>query len=279
MSIEQQLANHMRQGNYNEYVAARYPEIGDGEDHIFKDEDFSDTDLRQFPLSFTIFDHCTLDGVKLSGFPITVRDSSAIGLNLIGASAIIDAYNSDLRGLRYNEHTILARPENGDAGCSHFYACQFDPETKEYFIKQGVVFRDWWLTYSRKKSVFHATLSRYFNTLPAASILPLDFKVRAPYDYHLYLCSFRCQEYVIVETDHLSGLPGIAKDAEEAFSVTSKGWCILIERQQEAGRELLPPDANDYDPDGTSDENYKNHLYATFQEYGMHYAVLAVRLK
>lgn len=142
MNIERQLADYMRQGDYERYVAARYPEIGDGEELAFTGEDFSGADLLQFPLGFTIFDHCILDGAKLTGLPITIRDSSAKGLNLIGASAIIDAYNSDFRGLLYDEHTVLARPENGDGGRSHFDGCQFNPDAKEHFVRQGVVFRD-----------------------------------------------------------------------------------------------------------------------------------------
>jgi len=142
MNIEQRLAGYVRQGDYDGYVAARYPEIGDGEDLTFEGEDFSGVDLRQFPLDFTTFDHCVLDGAKLTGLPIAIRDSSAKGLNLIDASAIIDAYNSDFRGFQYDERTLLARPENGDRGCSHFYGCQFDPETRKHFAEQGVIFVD-----------------------------------------------------------------------------------------------------------------------------------------
>lgn len=142
MTIEQQLADHIRQGDYNGYLATRYPEIGDGEDIIFKNEDFSGVDLWPFPLNFNIFDHCILDGARMTGLPVFIRDSSARGLNLIGSNAIIEAHNSDFRGLCYDESTSLARPGNGDSGCSQFYDCQFDAETREHFMKQGVIFRD-----------------------------------------------------------------------------------------------------------------------------------------
>jgi len=142
MTIEQQLANHIREGDYNGYLAARYPEIGDGEDILFEGQDFSGVDLRRFPLGFNTFDHCILDGARMAGLPIFIRNSSAKGLNLVGSNAIIEAHDSDFRGLRYDESTSLARPGNGDAGCSQFYGCQFDPETREHFAKRGVIFKD-----------------------------------------------------------------------------------------------------------------------------------------
>jgi hypothetical protein len=125
--------------------------------------------------------------------------------------------------------------------------------------------------------MFQSILRYYFDTIPAASILPLDFKVLAPYDYHLYLCEFRGRQYVIIETDYLSGLPGIVKDAEKAFPVVAKGWRVLNEHRKEAGRDFLPADADDYDPDGTSDESHKNYLYTILEAHGMRYAVLAVK--
>lgn len=142
MTIEQRLADHIRQGDYNGYLATRYPEIGDGEDILFKGEDFSDTDMRPFPLDFNIFDHCILDGARMTGLPIFIRNSSAKGLNLVGSDAIIEAHNSDFRGMYYDESTSLARPWDGVGGCSHFYGCQFDPETREHFAKRGVIFKD-----------------------------------------------------------------------------------------------------------------------------------------
>lgn len=128
-----------------------------------------------------------------------------------------------------------------------------------------------------KEIMFQSILAYYFSTIPAASILPLDFEVLSPYDYHLYLCEFQGRQYVVVETDHLSGLPGIAKDVEKAFPVAAEGWHVLNQHRKETGRDFLPADADDYDPDGTNYENHKNYLYTIHEAHGMHYGVLAVK--
>ncbi|MCE7009554.1 hypothetical protein LWC34_43115 [Kibdelosporangium philippinense] len=85
----------------------------------------------------------------------------------------------------------------------------------------------------------------------------------------LYLCDIQGQQYVIAETDYLSGLPGIAADARATFSVDTLGWLILNKQQDKSGQRLLSPEADEMD-----DDNYNSVVLELF---GMRYAVLAAR--
>lgn len=117
--------------------------------------------------------------------------------------------------------------------------------------------------------MFYSILEHYLPNLGTAAIKPLGFKVLAPYDYHLYLCHAKGQQYVIVETDYLSGLAGIAADAQVAFSVEALGWLVLNEQQSVSGQRLLSPKTDDMDDD--------NYAFVVLEDFGMRYAVLAVQ--
>ena len=136
--LEKKLAESIRQGNYDEYLAARYPAIPDYEELVFTGEDFSDTDFSRFPLSMNVFRGCVLDRAQLSpGQPIYIEGCSAVGLNVKGISAVIFAKNSDFTGLVYDVDTVLARAENGEAGRSRFEGCALDEKTARHFAGQG----------------------------------------------------------------------------------------------------------------------------------------------
>lgn len=140
MSLEKRLAQYIRSGDFDGYAHARYPAIGEGEELVFRGEDFTGIDFSPFVLGFMVFRDCVLDGAIVQGQPITIIDSSAKDLNISNRSAVIIAFGSDFRGLKHNEHTLLANREYGEAGTSHFYCCQFDQLTRRHFVKQGVVF-------------------------------------------------------------------------------------------------------------------------------------------
>ena len=140
MQLIKQLAQHIRNGDVDRYAQTRYPAIGDGEELVFRGEDFSGVDFSPFVLGFMTFKNCVLDGAIIQGQPIIIIDSSAKNLDIISRSAVIIAFGSDFRGLRYNEYTLLAKKEHGEAGSSHFYNCQFDKPTRRHFINQGVIF-------------------------------------------------------------------------------------------------------------------------------------------
>jgi hypothetical protein len=140
MSLEKQLAQYIKTDDLDGYAHARYPAIGEGEELVFRGEDFTGVDFSPFVLGFMVFKDCLLDGAIMQGQPITIIDSSAKNLDIRGRSAVIVAFGSDFRGLKYNEHTLLAKRENGEVGSSHFYSCQFDKLTRRHFVNQGVVF-------------------------------------------------------------------------------------------------------------------------------------------
>lgn len=120
-------------------------------------------------------------------------------------------------------------------------------------------------------------LEHYASSSKSPRLTPVAIDVIS-LDYFLHLYAGE-QWYVVVEVDYLSGMPGIAKDIEHSFPVKVTGWCVLKEFQGEAGTDLLPADADDYDPDGTNDANYNNRRWAVYSEFGMKYALLRVEPK
>lgn len=142
MIIEKELAKYIRQGNVNGYASARYPTFPDGDELIFVNEDFSNVDFLPFSIGFMVFKNCDLTGAQLRGQPVTIVDSHATHLDMRGLGAIIEAKNSDFRGMKFDDNTVLAKKENGSAGCSEFINCLFDPQTEAHFAKQGVRFKN-----------------------------------------------------------------------------------------------------------------------------------------
>lgn len=120
-------------------------------------------------------------------------------------------------------------------------------------------------------------LSKYYNLqIKSANCEPFDAAIVMP-DYYLYLYRSGDKGYVIVETDYLSGMPGIARDAERMFGIEVVGWCTRKERHPVGdGVKLLPPDSDDYDPDGTNDMNHNNYLDAVYSIPGWCYAIMQV---
>jgi hypothetical protein len=107
-------------------------------------EDFSGVNFEAFSLGYAIFKECKLDGASgLHGFPLAIEACSAAGLDLRGVHSVIEARDCDFTGLRYDDATALANPENGEAGLSVFTNCKFDASAKEHFESQGVVFREY----------------------------------------------------------------------------------------------------------------------------------------
>lgn len=138
-SLSSRIAEAIRQNDYEAYQNIRYPHIPDGEEVVFDSQDFSGVDFAKFGLGFFVLEGCNLDRAKaLRGQPITIKDCSARGLDLSGVSAVINAIDSDFTGMKFDEATVLARPENGRAGCSEFVDCRLDSATREYFERQGV---------------------------------------------------------------------------------------------------------------------------------------------
>lgn len=141
--IEKKLAEYIRHNDYAGYQSSRFPEIADYEELIFKNENFADVDWSNFPSSMNVFDNCNLDGLILSpGQPIRIENSSAREMNINGITAIIHAKNSDFTGLKYDNNTVLANSSDPSNIPSTFEHCVFDDEAKNYFQKQGVVFKD-----------------------------------------------------------------------------------------------------------------------------------------
>lgn len=130
-----EIAAAIRSNDYAGYQRARYPAVTDGDEVVFHDEDFSDVDFAKFNMGFMIFINCNLDGAKhLSGQPIVLEKCSARGIDLRDTSTIINAKQSDLTGMLYDDQTVLAN----DTISSTLTDCQLDEQATSFLRERGV---------------------------------------------------------------------------------------------------------------------------------------------
>ena len=130
-----EMATAIRNNDYVGYQRARYPAVTDGDEVVFHDEDFSDVDFAGFNMGFMVFINCNLDRAKhLSGQPITLEKCSAKGIDLRDTSTIINAKQSDLTGMLYDDQTILAN----DTISSTLTDCQLDEQVASFLRERGV---------------------------------------------------------------------------------------------------------------------------------------------
>ena len=130
-----EMATAIRNNDYAGYQRARYPAVTDGDEVVFHDEDFSDVDFAGFNMGFMVFINCNLDGAKyLSGQPITLEKCSARGIDLRDTSTIINAKQSDLTGMLYDDQTVLAN----DTISSTLTDCQLDEQATSFLRERGV---------------------------------------------------------------------------------------------------------------------------------------------
>ncbi len=130
-----EMATAIRNNDYVGYQRARYPAVTDGDEVVFHDEDFSGVDFAGFNMGFMVFINCSLDGAKhLSGQPITLEKCSARGIDLRDTSTIINAKQSDLTGMLYDDQTVLAN----DTISSTLTDCQLDEQATSFLRERGV---------------------------------------------------------------------------------------------------------------------------------------------
>lgn len=135
------LANEIRQNNFEKYQKIRFPQIPDGEEIVFKNEDFRNVDFADFSLTFFTFNKCNLDGAKnINGFSIIIDNCSARGLEFNNTFSVIYANDSDFSNMEYNKSTLLADVKHHN-DYSVFTNCTMNPETIRYFEPQGVRFK------------------------------------------------------------------------------------------------------------------------------------------
>ncbi len=130
-----EMATAIRNNDYVGYQRARYPAVTDGDEVVFHDEDFSDVDFAGFNMGFMVFINCDLDRAKhLSGQPITLEKCSARGIDLRDTSTIINAKQSDLTGVLYDDQTVLAN----DTISSTLTDCQLDEQATSFLRERDV---------------------------------------------------------------------------------------------------------------------------------------------
>ena len=92
-------------------------------------------DFAKFNMGFMVFINCNLDRAKhLSGQPITLEKCSAKGIDLRDTSTIINAKQSDLTGMLYDDQTVLAN----DTISSTLTDCQLDEQATSFLRERGV---------------------------------------------------------------------------------------------------------------------------------------------
>ena len=130
-----EMATAIRNNDYAGYQRARYPAVTDGDEVVFHDEDFSGVDFAKFNMGFMVFINCNLDRAKhLSGQPIVLEKCSARGIDLRDTSTIINAKQSDLTGMLYDDQTVLAN----DTISSTLTDCRLDKQTTSFLRERGV---------------------------------------------------------------------------------------------------------------------------------------------
>ena len=133
------MAVAIRNNDYVGYQQARYPAVTDGDEVVFHDEDFSDVDFAKFNMGFMVFIRCNLDRAKhLSGQPITLDRCRAMALALHVTSTIINAKQSDLTDMLYDDQTVLAN----DTISSTLTDCQLDEQATSFLREHGVTIDD-----------------------------------------------------------------------------------------------------------------------------------------
>ena len=134
-----EIAAAIRNNDYVGYQQARYPAIMDGDEVVFHDEDFSDVDFAKFNMGFMVFIRCNLDRAKhLSGQPITLERCSAREIDLRDTSTIINAKQSDLTDMLYDDQTVLAN----DTISSTLTDCQLDEQATSFLRERGVTINE-----------------------------------------------------------------------------------------------------------------------------------------
>jgi hypothetical protein len=139
------IAEAIRVGDYDRYLDLRYARYQEGDDILFREEDFSGVDFNKlcegFDSDFFTFDDCNLSGSRgLSGFSVTIRNSNSREIDLRGSRLIMEAVNTDFTGMKYDEDTRLGYGD-GERVDSVFTDCVVDTEMRRYFQGQGVKFR------------------------------------------------------------------------------------------------------------------------------------------
>lgn len=114
---------------------------------------------------------------------------------------------------------------------------------------------------------------KHFNISEPKNILSLDSAHLAP-DFIAELFKADELQYVLIEIDYLSGMPGIVNEVQNALHGKVEGWCTL--KRPDVVVDFLPANVDDYDPDGTNDVNHKNYTDTVLTLDGMCYAILKV---
>ncbi|MDR3125850.1 MAG: hypothetical protein LBU20_02155 [Candidatus Nomurabacteria bacterium] len=133
------IADAIRRGDFKLYQRVRYSIIQEGEDVIFRDEDFFGVDFGIVISGFFVFKNCNLGQARsFRGSPLTFINCDAKEIDLRGVCTDVKAENSDFRGMKFDSNTVLGSFE--DSVFSEFRGCQVDGGAKHFFEKQGVRF-------------------------------------------------------------------------------------------------------------------------------------------
>ncbi len=139
--IRDEMIKAIKRGKPDDYHTARFPFLLYGRPVVFNGVDFSRSDFYRILADFFEFDNCNLSEVEnLQGQPITIKNCSAVGLDIRGLELDINASDSDFTGMIYDKNTVLAGKSRDGEIKSTFKNCVLDPDAIDHFKKQGVVF-------------------------------------------------------------------------------------------------------------------------------------------
>ena len=139
--IQQDLKRSLTTANWALFKEIRYSFGQEGEVFLIENLDLSGVDLSQLPSDFLCFKNCNLRGASFKGrhfWPTALWSCEASGLNIEGSYGMLFAFQSDLRGVKYNNKTNLFPSDNTDQP-SAFEQCKLDEAFEEFARSQGAM--------------------------------------------------------------------------------------------------------------------------------------------
>lgn len=140
LEIAEQLSLAVKRGEWDTFAMLRNREGDPGYPCYIDNLDLSKRQLGAVPTNFLTFRNCKLIESSFSGkqfFPLSLWSCDAQLIDLRNTDGMLFAYDTDLRGAKFDETTVLMS-ENTDLP-SAFKNCLMDDEFVEFAAKQGAL--------------------------------------------------------------------------------------------------------------------------------------------
>lgn len=140
LQIAEQLSLAVKHSEWDKFAVLRNSEGDPGYPCYIDSLDLSQRHLGLMPTDFLVFRNCKLVESSFSGkqfFPLSLWGCNATAIDLRNTNGMFFAYDTDLRGAKFDETTVLVS-EDSDLP-SAFKNCLMDEEFAEFLVNQGVI--------------------------------------------------------------------------------------------------------------------------------------------